>query len=112
VSLKGRRAAVIGTGSTREQLIPEQANNVSELTVYQRTPIWVLPKLDFGFSPSVQRLFATVPLAQRILRWFTDTSRDLMMVRPGRSESGKARLIAAWGRAPVVRSRPRQTPFQ
>jgi cation diffusion facilitator CzcD-associated flavoprotein CzcO len=50
------------------------AKEVSELTVYQRTPIWVLPKLDFGFTPAVQRLFARMPLAQRALRWFTDTS--------------------------------------
>ena len=56
------------------QLIPEVAKEVSELTVYQRTPIWVLPKLDFGFTPAVQRLFARMPLAQRALRWFTDTS--------------------------------------
>jgi cation diffusion facilitator CzcD-associated flavoprotein CzcO len=79
-SLKGRRVAVIGTGSTGVQLIPELAREVLELTVYQRTPIWVLPKLDFGFSPGVQRLFAGVPAAQRIVRWFTDTSMDLMMV--------------------------------
>ena len=62
------------------QVIPELAKEVSELTVYQRTPIWVMPKFDFGFSPAVQRLFARVPLAQRILRWFTDTSMDFMMV--------------------------------
>ena len=46
--------------------------------MYQRTPIWVLPKLDLGFSPAVQRLFARVPVAQRILRWVTDTSMDLI----------------------------------
>ena len=44
------------------QLIPELAKEASELTVYQRTPIWVMPKIDFGFSPAVQRLFARVPL--------------------------------------------------
>ena len=62
------------------QVIPELAKKVSELTVYQRTPIWVMPKIDFGFSPAVQRLFARVPLAQRIVRWFTDTAMDFMMV--------------------------------
>ena len=62
------------------QVIPELAKEVAELTVYQRTPIWVMPKLDFGFSPAVQRLFARVPLTQRILRWFTDTAMEFMMV--------------------------------
>src|SRR5215216_4961050 len=32
-----------------------------------------MPEIDFGFSPPVQRLFARVPVAQRIVRWFTDT---------------------------------------
>ncbi len=49
--LTGRRAAIIGTGSTGVQVIPELAQQVSELTVYQRTPIWVLPKFDLGFRP-------------------------------------------------------------
>jgi cation diffusion facilitator CzcD-associated flavoprotein CzcO len=79
-SFVGRRAAVIGTGSTAVQVVPEVAKEADELTVYQRTPIWVMPKLDFGFSPAVQRLFAKVPLAQRIVRWLTDTGMDLMMV--------------------------------
>jgi cation diffusion facilitator CzcD-associated flavoprotein CzcO len=79
-SFTRRRAAVIGTGSTAVQLIPELAKEASELTVYQRTPIWVLPKFDIAFSPAVQRLFARVPLAQRIVRWFTDTGMEFMMV--------------------------------
>ena len=79
-SFKGRRAGIIGTGSTGVQVIPELAKEVSELTVYQRTPIWVVPKLDFGFSPAVQRLFARVPFAQRTVRWFTDTAIEFMMV--------------------------------
>jgi cation diffusion facilitator CzcD-associated flavoprotein CzcO len=79
-SFNGRRAAVIGTGSTGVQVIPELAKEVGELTVYQRTPIWVMPKLDVGFSPSAQRFFARVPSAQRIVRWFTDSIMEFMMV--------------------------------
>lgn len=79
-SFEGKRAAIIGTGSTAVQVIPELAKQVSELTVYQRTPTWVMPKIDFVFPPAVQRLFARVPLAQRIVKWFTDTSMEFMMV--------------------------------
>jgi cation diffusion facilitator CzcD-associated flavoprotein CzcO len=75
-----RRTAVIGTGSTVVQVIPELAKEVSELTVYRRTPIWVLPKSDIVFPPAVQRLFAKVPVTQRIVRWFTDTGTEFMMV--------------------------------
>ena len=78
-SLQGRKAAIIGTGSTGVQLVPALAEDVSELTVYQRTPIWVMPKLDFGFTPGTQRFFAKVPAAQRLLRLSTDLFMDLMV---------------------------------
>ncbi|MGH3595479.1 MAG: flavin-containing monooxygenase, partial [Mycobacterium sp.] len=68
----GRSVGLIGTGATAIQLIPELAKTVADLTVYQRTAIWVAPKVDFPFSRAVQRLFARVPLAQRALRWVTD----------------------------------------
>ena len=45
VDLTGRKVAVIGTGATAVQLIPEAAKVASELTVFQRTPIWVAPKV-------------------------------------------------------------------
>lgn len=79
-SMAGRRAGVIGTGSTGVHLIPELAKEVSDLVVYQRTPIWVLPKFDFDFPPAVQRFFAKVPVAQRLLRMSTDGFLDLMTV--------------------------------
>ncbi len=78
-SLKGKRAAIIGTGSTGVQLIPKLAEDVSELTVYQRTPIWVMPKLDFPFGPRAQRLFAKVPATQRFLRLSSDMFMDVMV---------------------------------
>ena len=79
-SMSGRRAAVIGTGSTGVQLIPEIAKQVSDLTVYQRTPIWVLPKMDFGFTPAVQRTFARRPVTQQAIRRTTDNFTDLIVL--------------------------------
>ncbi|WP_067540527.1 flavin-containing monooxygenase [Nocardia crassostreae] len=61
----GRRIGVIGTGATSVQLVPELACTASELTVYQRTPIWVVPKLDFAMPRAAQKLFARVPATQR-----------------------------------------------
>lgn len=78
--LAGRRAAIIGTGSTGIQVVPELAKQAAELTVYQRTPILVTPKSDVVFPPVVQRLFARVPFTQRAVRWVTDSFTDFMMV--------------------------------
>ncbi|BBY55371.1 NAD(P)/FAD-dependent oxidoreductase [Mycobacterium koreense] len=76
----GRRVGLIGTGATAVQLIPELADRVADLTVYQRTPIWVVPKLDFPIPPLLQRLFAAVPPIHRTFRFVTDTLFELMMV--------------------------------
>src|SRR5205807_2058829 len=76
----GRRIAVIGTGASAVQVIPELAKEAGELTVYQRTATHVMPKFDFGFSPAVRRLFARVPVAQRTLRWVSDVVLEIIMV--------------------------------
>lgn len=75
----GRRAAIIGTGATAVQLIPELADRVADLTVYQRTPIWVVPKIDLKFSEPIKALFARVPLTQRVVRAVTDAIYAFMV---------------------------------
>jgi cation diffusion facilitator CzcD-associated flavoprotein CzcO len=75
----GRRVAIIGTGATAVQLIPELAKTAADLTVYQRTPIWVAPKLDFRFSERAKRLFARIPLTQRAIRAVTDAIYEMMI---------------------------------
>jgi cation diffusion facilitator CzcD-associated flavoprotein CzcO len=75
--LDGRRVAIIGTGVTAVQLIPELADKASELTVYQRTPIWVVPRVDMAIPPTVQRMFARFPVLQRLLRVVTDALAEV-----------------------------------
>jgi cation diffusion facilitator CzcD-associated flavoprotein CzcO len=78
--LRGKRAAVIGTGATAVQLIPEIAPLLDELTVYQRTAIWVTPKLDGPIPKSVQRLFARLPVTQRAARLANTSLLELTMI--------------------------------
>ena len=75
----GKRIAVIGTGATAVQLIPELAKSAADLTVYQRTPIWVVPKIDLRFGPLAKKVFARIPATQRVLRWFTDSVYEVMV---------------------------------
>ncbi|MEB4207737.1 NAD(P)/FAD-dependent oxidoreductase [Mycobacterium sp. 94-17] len=70
--LSGQRVAVIGTGATAVQLLPHVADAARALTVYQRTPIWVLPKYDFAIPERVQNLFASVPLFHRFVSFLTN----------------------------------------
>ena len=75
----GRRIGVIGTGATAVQLIPELAKQAADLTVFQRTPIWVVPKIDFAFSARAKRLFSRIPLTQRAIRAVTDAIYEFMI---------------------------------
>ena len=78
--LTGKRVAVIGTGATAVQLIPQIAKRASSLTVYQRTPIWVTPKTDFRIPRVLQTLFATQPWTQRAARRVNSTWLEGIMV--------------------------------
>src|SRR6185312_13323273 len=61
LELRGRRIGVIGTGASAIQLIPAVAGEAERLTVFQRTPIWCLPKLDAPLSSRRQRILRRVP---------------------------------------------------
>ena len=53
--LTGKRVAIIGTGASAVQIIPEIAPIVEHLSVFQRTPIWCFPKADVPLSPAARR---------------------------------------------------------
>ncbi|MGL6235831.1 MAG: flavin-containing monooxygenase [Segniliparus sp.] len=76
----GRAIGLIGTGATAVQLIPELAKDAQELTVYQRTPIWVVPKGDAKVPGVVKRLFARVPLTQKVVRAVGSAILEAIMV--------------------------------
>jgi cation diffusion facilitator CzcD-associated flavoprotein CzcO len=69
VELHGRRVAVVGTGASAIQVIPAIAPEVERLTVFQRTPIWCLPKLDAPLGRRASALLRLVPGAKLALRW-------------------------------------------
>lgn len=59
--LAGSRVAVIGTGASAIQFIPKIAPEVGHLTVFQRTPPWVLPRNDPAYTDDARHAFATRP---------------------------------------------------
>ena len=75
---RGQRVGLIGTGASAVQLVPELAKDVDDLVVYQRTPVHAIPKVDFAIPARMQRLFARLPLVQRLFRWVTDTFFELI----------------------------------
>jgi cation diffusion facilitator CzcD-associated flavoprotein CzcO len=70
VTLEGRDIAVIGTGASAIQLVPQIAPLVRRLYLYQRTPAWILPRADFPITNHWKRRFARVPGLMRLFRAF------------------------------------------
>lgn len=68
VDLRGKRIAVIGTGASAVQFVPELQRVAARLTVFQRTPPWITPRGDRDTSPRRRRAFARFPAAQRLAR--------------------------------------------
>jgi len=66
--LASREVAVIGTGASAVQFVPQIQPRAGRVTVYQRTAQWVLPKLDRRVTAAEQALYRRVPLTQRALR--------------------------------------------
>jgi cation diffusion facilitator CzcD-associated flavoprotein CzcO len=64
--LTGKRVAIVGTGASAVQIIPEIAPKVAQLDVYQRTPIWVGPKFDPPIPEPLRQLFRRVPVVQKL----------------------------------------------
>ena len=80
VDLKGRKVAVIGTGASAIQFVPEIQPEVEGLNLFQRTPAWIMPRRDRAISSFEKRLFKRVPLAQKAMRTAIYWARELFVL--------------------------------
>ena len=76
--LTGRRVAVVGTGASAAQFVPEIAPKVATLHLFQRTAPWVMPRRDRAFTAAEHRLYRAVPAAQRLARTGVYWTRQLL----------------------------------
>ena len=98
VSLDGKRVAIVGTGASAVQIIPKIARRAGRLDVYQRTPIWVFPKLDYPTSRAVRWLFAREPRVQDAVRRSLTRALEAGLVQGVLHYESSAPIIhgAAW----------------
>ncbi|WP_280250966.1 flavin-containing monooxygenase [Nocardia abscessus] len=66
--LTGERVAVIGTGASAVQFVPEIQPKVAELLLFQRSAPWIVPRLDRRTLGLERRMLRRIPLAQRAIR--------------------------------------------
>lgn len=68
LDLTGRKVAVIGTGASAIQFVPEIAPVVGKLSVFQRTPPWIMPRRDRPITAAERMIFHAFPPVQRLVR--------------------------------------------
>jgi cation diffusion facilitator CzcD-associated flavoprotein CzcO len=78
--LEGKRVGVVGTGASAIQIVPAIAPRVGRLHVFQRTPPWIVPKLDHPISEQERERFRRWPALQRLERARQYWLRELVAV--------------------------------
>ena len=78
--LAGKRVAVVGTGASAIQLVPQLARTAKRVTVFQRTPPWVVPKHDRPIRRWERWLMHKAPVTQRLFRAFLYWRQELLGV--------------------------------
>jgi cyclohexanone monooxygenase len=96
--LTGKRVAVIGTGASAIQIVPEIAQQVAHLDVYQRTAPWVMPRRDRAYTPIERFAFRHVPGVQKVYRtaiyWGRETFVPGFTVNPKLAAPAKKLSLA------------------
>jgi cation diffusion facilitator CzcD-associated flavoprotein CzcO len=77
--LTARRVAVVGTGASAIQTVPEIQPKVESLTVFQRTPPWVVPHRDRPITDAERAIYNRVPALQRAVRTGVYFGRELLV---------------------------------
>jgi cation diffusion facilitator CzcD-associated flavoprotein CzcO len=76
--LRSKRVAIIGTGATAVQVVPEIAPQVAELRVFQRTPIWVSPRIDRRLKPPSGLALRRFAATRSLLRLVSEASLEFL----------------------------------
>ena len=89
--LTGKRVAVIGTGASAIQFVPQIQPTVAALHLFQRTAPWILPREDRAIDEWERRLYRRSPTLQRLMRGWQYVGREMLFF-PFR-HLGVARLV-------------------
>lgn len=96
--LAGKRVAVIGNGASAAQFVPAIQPVVAQLTLFQRSAQWVIPKIDTDFRPMHHRLFQALPFVQQAERfgWWTLTELATVGLVGNRQVRSVLEWLARW----------------
>lgn len=93
---KGTKVGVIGTGSTAAQAIPELINTGADVSVFQRTPQWLLPISDFHVSDWMKRLLSKSPRLVSLHRKFSIFIMEHLFTKAVTGHFLQKKLLEYW----------------
>ncbi|GAA4532443.1 flavin-containing monooxygenase [Mycobacterium paraffinicum] len=96
IPLAGKRIAVLGTGSTASQLLPELAKVAGQVYSVQRSPTWILPKPDRHYTRRERWAFAHVPGVKKLYRtrlWLRSEA-NISVIENGSAKTREFRALA------------------
>jgi cyclohexanone monooxygenase len=96
VDLTGTRVAVLGTGSTASQLLPEVAKVAEKVYSVQRSPTWILPKPDRRYTDRERWVFTWIPFAKKFYRarlWLR-SERNISVIENGSDKTQEFKDIS------------------
>ena len=99
ISFVGKRVGVIGSAASAVQLIPEIARVAGHLTVFQRTPNWLLPRMDREITEEEMALLVTAPHVGELAREHLYQNADHLFwqafswTKPGRAAYARASMM-------------------
>ncbi len=96
LDLTGKRVAVIGTGASAIQFVPEIQPKVKSLLVFQRTAPWVLPKPDLPLGDTAKQVIERLPVIQR--GWRQAVAGSLNAINFGLRNPGVLKPVSAAAR--------------
>ncbi|MDC0772934.1 flavin-containing monooxygenase [Streptomyces sp. HD] len=77
--LRGKRVAMVGTGASAIQIVPAVQPEVERLTLFQRTPPWVMPRIDRAISDAERSVHRALPFTTRLRRGLLWGMRELQV---------------------------------
>lgn len=80
IDWQGKRVAVVGTGASAIQIIPQLQRMAGQVHVLQRTPAWVLPKDDHPITARQQAWLRHVPGLQKLWRHLIYWRQELLAI--------------------------------
>ncbi|MYT06432.1 MULTISPECIES: NAD(P)/FAD-dependent oxidoreductase [Streptomyces] len=77
--LRGKRVAMVGTGASAIQIVPAVQPLARNVTLFQRTPPWVMPRMDRAISGAERWLHRQLPFTAQVRRGLLWGIRELQV---------------------------------